>query len=410
MYRILFLHKDFPGQFLHLARHLAGLPGVEVRALASDPAAPVDGVAVTTYQVKAPADGRPHPYLHLPDQAIWRAQAVLVACVGLQQTGFVPDLVIGHNGWGETLFIKDVWPRARLIGYCEFYYHGQGADVGCDPEFPATLGDVARVRVMNAVNLLTLEAMDRGVSPTRWQHGLHPAAYRDRISRLHDGIDTVAASPGPARPLTLPDGRVLAPGTPIVTYVARDLEPYRGFHTLMRAASLFLEQVPDAHLVIAGGDGVSYGNPPREGGSWRTRMLSELAGRLPLDRVHFLGHVPHDGFINLMRLSRTHVYLTYPFVLSWSMLEAMACGVTLVASATPPVQEVVAHGANGLLVPPLDPAAIAAGIVAALALPASARRDLGAAARQTVLRHFDSAQVAMPAWLGMLRRDFGLPD
>lgn len=409
MFRILFLHKDFPGQFLHLARHLAAQPGIEVRAMASDPISDVAGVHLHRYTVEIGADSRPHSYLFLADRAMWRGQTVLAHCVLLNRQGYRPDLIIGHNGWGELLFLKEIWPDVPLIGYFEFYYHAMGADVGFDPEFPVTVNDRARVRAMNTVNLLGLEAVDRGVSPTLWQRDLHPPSFRSKLALLHDGIDTDRARPGTAGPLILADGRVLDGSRPVITYVARHLEPYRGFHTLMRAAPAILARHPTADLVIVGSDGVFYGAPPADGGEWRERMLTELAGQLPMDRLHFTGPLAYDDFINLMRLSSLHLYLTYPFVLSWSMLEAMACGVTLLASATPPVMEVVTHGENGLLVPFPDPAALADAVSSALALPAATRAALGKAARRTVVERYDCDSIALPAWLSLLKAEAGLP-
>ncbi|AUN33945.1 glycosyltransferase family 4 protein [Niveispirillum cyanobacteriorum] len=409
MYKVLFLHNQFPGQFLHLAPYLARLPGVQVDAMASDPVRELAGVTLHRYSVDVSADNRPHPYLIKSDQAIWRGQAVLAACVLLSQTGYRPNLVIGHNGWGELLYLKDLWPDVPVIGYCEFYYHGVGVDVGFDPPGPVNLDMLARVRSLNAHHLLGMAAIDRGISPTRWQHDLHPAFLHPKLSVIHDGIDTQTASPGPAQPLILPDGRRLEPGMPLVTYIARDLEPYRGFPIMMRAAAHLLRSRPDLRLVIAGGDGVSYGTPPPDGGTWRAKMLAELGDQLPLDRVHFLGTIPHADFINLMRLSSAHVYLTYPFVLSWSMLEAMACGVSLVASDTPPVREVVEQGRNGILVPFHDPVAVAAGLGMALDIPPGQRQAMRNSARQTVIDHYDLNRVALPAWLTMLHREFGLP-
>ncbi|WP_416569839.1 glycosyltransferase [Niveispirillum sp. KHB5.9] len=409
MFKVLFLHKDFPGQFLHLARFLATLPGVQVDALASDPERALPGVTLHPYRVDIAADSRPHSYIYMADRAVWRGQAVLANCAVLAQGGYRPDLIIGHNGWGEILYLKDLWPDVPLVGYFEFYYHGTGADVGFDPPGAVNLGDLARVRSLNATGLLGLAAVDRGVSPTSWQRDLHPAEFRDKIALIHEGIDTGVASPGQVLPLVLPDGTRLAAGMPTVTYVARHLEPYRGFHILMRAAGDLLRGRPDVRLVIAGEDGVSYGPPPDGGGSWRAKLLAEVGDGLPLDRVHFLGRVGHSDFINLMRLSAAHLYLTYPFVLSWSMLEAMACGVTLVASDTAPVTEVVEQGVNGLLVPFHSPAAVAAGLMTALDMPAERRMRMRAAARQTIIDRYDLTRVALPAWTGMLHREFGLP-
>ncbi|MBP7334721.1 glycosyltransferase family 4 protein [Niveispirillum sp.] len=409
MYKVLFVHKDFPGQFLHLARHLAAMPGVRVDAMASDPVQEVEGVTLHRYTMHMGGESSTHAYLVRTERAMWQGQSALAACVLLARTGYRPDLVIGHCGWGEILFIKDLWPDVPMIGYFEFYYRGSGADVGFDPPVPVSLNERARVRSLNLVNLLGLEAADRGVCPTRWQRDLHPPEFQNKLTLLHEGIDTDAASPGPARPLVLADGSTLLPGQEIVTYVARDLEPYRGFHIMMRAAAELLRARPGLHLAIAGGDGTSYGPPPDDGSTWRDRLLTELGDALPRDRVHFLGHVPHSDFINLMRLSSAHLYLTYPFVLSWSMLEAMACGVTLVASDTGPVVEVVEHGVNGLLVPFHDPAAVAAGLMMALDMPSGRRADLRKAARQTVIDRFDLARSGVPGWLRMLHDDFGLP-
>ncbi|MQP64748.1 glycosyltransferase [Niveispirillum sp. SYP-B3756] len=409
MYNILFLHKLFPAQFMHHARKLATIPGVHVRALASDFQAQLAGVEQHSYHFVNRGGGGSHPYLLEPNRSIWRGQAVLAHCVELAQGGYRPDLIIGHNGWGEILFLKDLWPQAGLIGYFEFYYRGQGADIGFDPEERCSLDDQARVRAMNAINLLGLEAVDLGVSPTAWQKQLYPLEYQNKLVQIHDGIDTERACPGPARPLVLSDGRRLGPDIPLVTYVARDLEPYRGFRPAMRAAVEILRRRPDAHMVFVGGDGISYGNPPPDGGTWRNHMLAELEGQLPMDRVHFPGKLVHQEFINLMRLSRAHLYLTYPFVLSWSMLEAMAAGVSLVASATPPVQEVVEDGHSGLLVPFADPLAIAEGVLAALAMPDTQRLAMRRAARQTVVERYDLHWVALPAWLRLLRDRFQAP-
>ncbi|SNT17387.1 MULTISPECIES: glycosyltransferase [unclassified Azospirillum] len=409
MYKVLFLHKLFPAQFVHLATKLASVPGVRVTALASDFQARLTGVEAEAYHFVDRGGGGSHPYLFESNRAIWRGQAVLAHCAELSRAGYRPDLIIGHNGWGEILFLKDLWPAAALIGYFEFFYRGQGADIGFDPEEPFSLDDLARVKTMNTINLLGLDTVDAGVSPTAWQKQLYPTEYQPKLTLIHDGIDTERACAGPARPLVLPDGRRLGPDVPIVTYVARDLEPYRGFRSAMRAAVDILQRRTDAHMVFVGGDGISYGNPPPGGGTWRARMLAELDGKLPTDRVHFIGKVPHAEFINLMRLSRVHLYLTYPFVLSWSMLEAMATGVTLVASATPPVQEVVEHGHNGLLVPFADPAAIAEGVLQALAMQADHRLAMRRAARKTVVDRYDLHWVALPAWMQLLRDRFHAP-
>ncbi|MDE1150785.1 MAG: glycosyltransferase [Azospirillaceae bacterium] len=408
MYRVLMLHRDFPGQFRHLVRSLSQDDRIEVRALGQRVEAAVPGVCPRLYGPVPAVGPGTHPYLRTVADYVGRGQAVLAAALAWRQDGYRPDLVIGHGGFGDTLYIKDLWPDVPVVGYFEFYYRSRGADLGFDPEFPHTLDDQARVRTLNAVNLLALEAADLAISPTRWQRDLHPDPFRDRIEILHEGIDTDLACPGPAQPLMLPEGGSLTAADEVVTYVARDLEPYRGFHVFMRALPEILRRRPRAHVVLAGSDGVSYGNPPAGGGSWRERLLAELGEGLDRSRVHFLGPIDHDAFINLMRLSKAHVYLTYPFVLSWSVLEAMACGVPLVASDTAPVREVVEEGVNALLFPFHESTRLAERVDEVLEMGLGAD-GLRQHARHLVVSRFDARTRAVPAWRMLMSQRFGCP-
>jgi glycosyltransferase involved in cell wall biosynthesis len=282
----------------------------------------------------------------------------------LKSQDFIPDVIVAHAGWGETLFAKDAFPAAKLIHFSEYYYHASGADVGFDPEFPVSLDDRARIRAKNALQLMNLENCDLAVAPTRWQHSLHPTAYHDKMHVIHEGIDTEVMRPDPLATFTLPDGTVLRVGDPVVTYVARNLEPYRGFHVFMRALPAILARHPGCRILIAGGDGVSYGSAPKDAPNWRTRMLSEVT--LDPRRVHFLGQLPYARYRSMLQVSAAHVYLTYPFVLSWSMLEAMACGCLLIASNSAPVREVIRHGENGYLVEFFDGASLSERVLDAL--------------------------------------------
>ncbi|TWB39756.1 glycosyltransferase [Nitrospirillum pindoramense] len=407
MFRVLMLHKDFPGQFRPLARSLMADARVELRGMGQREEAVVSGLRPHLYQDMPAVDPGTHPYLGNAADYIIRGQCALRDAVGMAQQGYRPDLIVGHCGFGDTLYLKDLWPDVPLVGYFEYYYHGRGADVGFDPLYPVTLDDLARVRTLNVVNLLGLEAADLGVCPTEWQRALHPAPFRDRLRVMHEGIDTDLARPGPVPAFSLPDGTLLRQGDEVITYAARDLEPYRGFHVFMRALPEILRRRPAAQVVVAGGDGVSYGPPPPGGGAWRDHLMAEVGPSLDSGRVHFLGPVDHGRFLDLMRLSSAHVYLTYPFVLSWSMLEAMACGAVVVASATPPVEEVVRDGVNGLLFPFFDTALLADRVVEALGRqPQSAvlRRQ----ARETVVSRFDARSRAVPAWRQALSQ-FGCP-
>lgn len=388
--KVLFVHQNFPGQFLHLAPALAAR-GHDVRALTDARNTRPSPVPVVRYRHAAAA---PDPaacrlgrnYTQMSDRGVTCARAALA----LRRQGYVPDVVFGHSGWGETLFLKEVWPEARLIVYAEFYYSGRGRDVGFDPEFdaPADAFDPVMIAQARAAHLgQALLHADAGVAPTQWQADSYPLPLRRMIAVVHDGIDTAALRPDPAARAVLPSGRSFAAGDEVLTFVNRNLEPYRGYHVFMRALPAVLAARPQAQVVIVGGSEVSYGRPPPEGRSWKDVFLAEVADRLDLSRVHFAGRVPHATFVALMQVARVHAYLTYPFVLSWSMLEAMACGALVAGSDTAPVREVIAHGRNGLLVPFFDIDAWAAVLTDALADPGR-HAALRPAARQTVIDRF----------------------
>jgi glycosyltransferase involved in cell wall biosynthesis len=399
---ILFVHQNFPGQYRHLAPAMAARRGNRVVALGENPAEPLKGVEHLRYPKPQGPGETTHPYLSRSEGYVRRGQEVARAAIALRERGFVPDVIAAHLGWGEALFLRDVFPQARILLYCEYFYRSTGGDVGFDPiNGPLTIDRMARTRVQNTTQLLQLEAADWGVAPTQWQWSRYPDWARSRISVVHEGVDTRFASPdGPAE-FALADGRTFRRGDPLVTYVARHLEPYRGFHSFMRALPELQRLRPDAHVVVVGGEGVSYGSPPPGGGSWKTTLLAELEGQLDLSRIHFTGRVPYGQLLALFRVSAAHLYLTYPFVLSWSLLEAMACGAAVLGSSTQPLEEVIREGQNGLLVDFFDSAAIAAKLAAMLADQAGLE-PLRAAARRTVVERYDLAGVCLPRQMALL--------
>lgn len=376
---ILFLHQNFPGQFRHIAQHLARQPQHDVRCIGKQGCPGLPGVRLHTYTLHRQPAKEVHHYAKSFEAGILHGQAVLRLLLGLKQQGFVADVVVAHPGWGEAMFVREAFPAARLIHFCEYYYHPTGADAGFDPAFPLTLDDKARIRARNALHLLNLENCDVAIAPTAWQKQLHPAAYQDKIRLIHEGVDTDYLQADASATFELPNGKVLQPGDPVVTYVARNLEPYRGFHVFMRALPLLLARHPACDVVIVGGDDVSYGSKPKDAPNWREKMLREVA--VDLTRVHCLGKIPYPRYRSLLQCSAAHVYLTYPFVLSWSMLEAMACGCLVIGSNTPPVQEVITDGANGRLVDFFDAAGIAQQVTMALDDPAAGLPLRQAAAR-----------------------------
>lgn len=402
--KILFVHQNFPGQYLHLARYLASFPDNQIVFLTQrkDQVA-LPGVKKLVYAPLRTVTPGMHHYLQESEAAVLNAQAVARAALDLKSQGFVPDIMLGHNGWGEAWYLKDIFPQTPLLSYFEFFYRYQGADVGFDPDEPPTFDSALRLRTKNIGNLLGLEAADLGQCPTHWQQSLYPEKYHSLLKVVHEGIDTDHVKPDEQAQLAIPGTElVLTKDQEVVTYVARNLEPYRGFPQFMRSLPRVLEKRPQAHVVIVGGDDVSYGSRLPAGQTFRQQMLAELGDALDLRRVHFLGKVPYPLFLKILQVSRAHIYLTYPFVLSWSMLEAMAAQCLVIGSATAPVQEVIRDGENGLLVDFFAPMDLADKLASALE-----RRDSYAQirhnARQTVLGRYDLRRICLPEQLGLLR-------
>ena len=405
--KILFVHQNFPAQYRWLAQTLAADKGWQVMALGEagnvKRRGKLPGVNVAGYAEPQPASPQTHHYVKPLEGAVRRGQAVVRACMELKKRGFVPDLVYAHPGWGEALFLKDVFPDARLTLYCEFYYRATGRDVGFDPEFPTSLDDIFRVRIKNAASILSLEAGDAGISPTRWQRDAFPAEYRDRIELIHEGVDTTLVKPDARAELALPKGPKLTANDEVVTYIARNLEPYRGFHTFMRALPEILRRRPKAHVIVVGADGVSYGQSPPKGLTYRKKYLDEIGKGVDLGRVHFLGQVPYETLLKVYQVSKAHIYLTYPFVLSWSLLESMAAGCAVVASRTPPVEEVITDRENGYLVDFFKPGEIAERVDELLERPQDTA-EVRERARKTIVERYDLKSICLPKQLELVRR------
>jgi glycosyltransferase involved in cell wall biosynthesis len=393
----LFIHQNFPGQYRHVVRHLASQPVHHVCFITQ----PNDNAMSGVHKITYPKDQRGHINCHAwaseLERAIYTGALVAKACRELRERNFKPDLIVGHSGWGETLFVKDVFPDVPVLANFEFYYHPHGVDADFDPEFVSIFNDASRLRTRNGINLLAFQGADWGHSATHWQRGLYPPEMQARISVLHEGVDTDLARPNAEASFKLPSGRVLTRRDEVVTYVARNLEPYRGFHIFMRALPQLLRRRKRAQIVIVGDDGVSYGAPPPPSSTFRAMMLHELAGKLDLNRVHFLGRIDYHAYLSLLQISTVHVYLTYPFVLSWSCIEALACGCVIVGSATPPVLEVLRDGINGFTVDFFAPKKLANRIESAL----EQRRELAAmrqAARATAIERFNLNGLLLPRW------------
>jgi glycosyltransferase involved in cell wall biosynthesis len=401
--RVLFVHQNFPGQYKHLAPALAARGDTTVKALAITKAAMLPGIDVRHYAPDRGTTKDIHPWVSDLETKVIRGEAAARAALRLKAEGFEPDVICAHPGWGEALFLKDVFPNACLLAFIEFYYQSVGADYGFDPEFStADFDGLCRLRLKNANNLLNLDACDWAVSPTEWQKSTVPAVYQRKMSVIFDGIDTDRVRPNPSATVTLNKaGVTLRPGDEVITFVNRNMEPYRGFQVFMRALPEIQRRRPRAWTIIVGGDEVSYGRQLEPGQTYRKIMLEEVGGRLDMDRVRFVGRVPYADFVRILQVSAVHVYLTYPFVLSWSMLEAMSAGCLVVGSATPPVKEVIRDGENGLLVDFFSTGAIADAIDRVLDHP-ERLQALRMKARQTIVDRYDLRRVCLPRHLALV--------
>lgn len=391
------MHQNFPGQFLHLAPALVER-GHEVVALTDE--SNTRRSTITTYRYRKP-EPRPDPKIARLGTTFGemtnRAHRVARAAVVLRDKhGYVPDVIFGHGGWGETLFLREVWPGARLLLYAELYYAPRGLDVGFDPEFGRADDEKAfSVVARQGHQALMMAQADAALSPTEFQADTFPACFRDKITIIHDGIDTARLVPNPSASVTLPDGPTLRAGDEVLTFINRNLEPYRGYHSFMRALPAVMRARPRAQVVIIGGEDVSYGARPGDGKTWKDIFLDEVRGQIDLSRVHFTGKVPYATFIGLMQVTRVHCYLTVPFVLSWSMLEAMSAGALVVGSRTAPVEELITDGENGWLADFFDTEDLADTLIESL----TRWRELAplrTAARAHIVENYDLHSICLP--------------
>jgi glycosyltransferase involved in cell wall biosynthesis len=405
---LLFVHNNFPAQFRHLVKRLALDSTVKMAAIGSHTASSFHGVRPIKYALHGADLAETHPFARRFDMECHRAEQVLYGLSNLVTSGFRPDVIFAHPGWGETLPLRTIFPEARFLLYCEYCYGAQEGDLGFDPEFPMSgLDGHVAVRLKNATTLLALADCDLGISPTAWQRSTFPAHYQAKIELAHDGIDTALAKPDAEAVLSLPSGRELKASDEVVTYVARNLEPLRGYHIFMRALPKILAERPNAEVLIVGGDGTSYGAAAPAETTWKSIFLREVESQIDRRRVHFLGRVPYDTYLKVLQVSTAHVYLTYPFVLSWSLLEAMSAGCVVIGSETPPVQEII-DGTNGILVPFFDIEQWSDRVIDVLA-NRERYRSMRQSARQFVKSNFDADTVCVPRLMQLLQVETAKP-
>ncbi len=385
--RILFLHPNFPAQFRHLAAALATEGKHQIVFGTNRREGQMQGVVKAIYEKSRNVRPETHHYVRPLESAVLEAQGVYRIAQKLKDEGFIPDIVYGHSGWGPTLFMKDIFPQTELLCYFEWFYRAHGSDASFDPSDPINADDEARIRIKNAPILIDLYSCDRGLSPTNWQRLQFPVEYHNKIKVHHDGIDIQYFQPQPEAKLVLPRINLdLSAVDEVVTYVARGMEPYRGFPQLIETIAILQAKKPQCHFVIVGQDRVAYGKSLPDGKTYKEAMLEKFP--LDLSRVHFTGLLPYGEYLQVLQASSVHVYLTRPFVLSWSMLEALSAGCLIVASDTAPVTEVIEDGVNGLLVDFFSPQQISDRVIEALDNPTKMAK-IRAAARQTIVDRYD---------------------
>ena len=399
--RILFLHPNFPAQFRHLAATLGKNKKNQVVFGTNRREGQIAGVTKILYEKSRTARVETHHYVRPLENAVLEGQAVYRLAQTLRDQRFTPDIVYGHSGWGPTLFVKDIFPKAKLLCYFEWFYHAHGSDADFDPSDPLNADDEARIRIKNTPILIDLCSCDRGLSPTNWQRQQFPKEFHSKIKVHHDGIDINYFQPIPGAKLVLPRINLdLSEVDELVTYVARGMEPYRGFPQLIETISILQKKRPQCHFVIVGKNRVAYGKSLPDGQNYKDVMLEKFP--LDMNRVHFTDLLPYSEYLQVLQASSVHIYLTRPFVLSWSMLEALCTGCLIVGSDTPPVKEVIEDGVNGLLVDFFKPEQIAARVIEALDSPDKMAK-IRQRARETIVDKYDLAKL-LPQHLDWIRQ------
>ncbi len=395
--KLLFVHQNFPGQYRQLVDWLAQQGGHEIVFLTQRQGVTAPpGMRVIQYQSNHKSGKDAYALSRYWEDCTGSGYGAAQACLSLRKEGFTPDVIIGHVGWGELTFTKIVWPDVPVLGYFEYYFLAKGGSVGFDPEFPASPNVPFIMHARNAVNYINLETVDLGQSPTLWQRDTYPESFHSKIYTCHDGIRTDRLLPDPSAKVYLDRlKRAVSREDEIFTYMARNMEPTRGFHVFMRALPHILDARPNARVLIIGGNETSYGKESAAQGGYRAEMEREVGDRVDWSRVHFLGRVPYPDYQKVMQLSRCHIYLTVPFVLSWSLLETMSMGATIVASDVAPVREAITHGETGMLVDFFQPEALAKQVVEVLASPDD-YAHLGKAARAHVIERYDFLTHCLP--------------
>ncbi len=347
--KILFLHNNFPAQFGLFGQYLAR-EGWHVTYMTQRKGSKAAGIDAIVYRDREQPSEHAvgHPFLKAAGKAVVTGTSALEVALHLRHTrDYVPDVVVSHSGWGPGLFLRDVWPEAKHVSYFEWYYKGEADDVVFLSGAGRPAMEKARERMRNTPILHDLVSCDLGIVPTHYQARQFPEIFRSKMAVMHDGIDTATFIPAEAPDTVAIAGETYTPQDEIVTYVARGMEPYRGFPEFMEVLSLVQSRRPTLRAIVVGEDRSAYGRSLASGNTYKEDALE----RLPLDRnrIHFTGLLPRNEYLRVLQISSVHCYFTVPFVLSWSAMEAMSAGCLILGSDTDPLKEIATHRKNAWL-------------------------------------------------------------
>ncbi len=409
--QILFIHQNFPGQFKMLAPELALNSKYEVHAMyAEDIKTNIPDINYHKYTIDK-VNKAIHPLALEFESKMIRAESAYLKAEQLKEEGLNPKLIITHPGWGESFLLRVLWPKAKFLSYHEFYYSIEDSDIDFDETDPFRPSDQTHTKkklvARNAPLLTPLVESDAVITPTEFQKSTAPEIFHDKISVIHDGVDTDAIKFYSDSFITVKGGTndiKLTRDSKVVSFVNRTLEPYRGYHKFIKSIPAIQKAHPETYFILVGDkepDKVSYGGGPPKGQSYKDLFLKDVIDDLDMSKIIFPGKIAYEHLLSLFCISSAHVYLTYPFVLSWSLLEAMACEALIIGSSTKPVKEVIQDKKNGLLVDFFDVEGISKSVIDALSNPKKYEK-LRKNARKTIVDNYDLKKVSLPKQIKLI--------
>ena len=374
---LLLIHQNFPGQFRDLApAWLAS--GHQVTAIGSTSAAPTGhqwhGLQYLQYRFEEKPS-------HLE-----RGSAVAKLVQQLIEQDHPPDLVMSHSAWGESLCLRRVCRDVPWISYPELWGNPRSLGFGFDQSLDGLTPEATRFSSANLITELALLQSSASVVASRSQLLSFPKSLQHRLTLQPEGVDLQRIKPDASACLTIPKmGLEFRAGQPLVTFISRHLEPLRGLRQMLMAWPLVSQTIPEAQLLLVGGKGQGYSLQRPKGQNHLEDALNNLPDTTNRRTIHCLGRLPYEEMLTLLQCSACHVALSYPYTLSWSVLEALSCGVPVISNPDSPISVELGDDANKALalVPFDDIASLSLKTIELLQHPQRARA-MGAAGRSWI--------------------------